>query len=202
MSNVLYKMIALKKEYVIIMKCKGCNKSFPGKKVGTQTYGSLDYYIHCIEKCRDFEEKGFIKKCSDCKLLFTTSQGLFQHMAIKHKETVHGMKKDAKPFWMDANSFTRCWMLRKGMNESIPCKGCGKSFPGYKNLKGGSHIYSLEYYIHCIDQCKQYKAMGLIKECIDCGLKFISNISLGRHKKRHHHHPVSMERMKRDEKPF
>ena len=40
----------------------------------------------------------------------------------------------------------------------IKCKGCSTQFPSY-SFDGGM-IPSPEYYIHCIRECREYKAMG------------------------------------------
>ena len=43
---------------------------------------------------------------------------------------------------------------------NINCKGCNKAFPCYYTPKGFKKIPAPAYYVHCIDDCTEYRAKG------------------------------------------
>lgn len=77
-----------------------------------------------------------------------------------------------RPIWMDSLLYERSIdMTGRNKDElmvvrSVTCKGCGLPFV---KVDGRT---DLAFYIHCIDQCDDYKKLGLIRRCEPCGLKF------------------------------
>ena len=69
------------------------------------------------------------------------------------------MKEEMKPSWMEKNTFNNCWRRRNASNSEMNCKGCGESLPVYKKPNGKVHL-SLEFRIHCIQDCEEYRALG------------------------------------------
>ena len=48
---------------------------------------------------------------------------------------------------------------RVSFPDLVKCRGCGDEFPSARRSTGGD-FHSLEYYIHCVQDCEQYKALG------------------------------------------
>ena len=76
------------------------------------------------------------------------------------------------------------------------CRGCGKEFKKYECT------WEPAYFIHCINECEEYKKLGLfladhlwnlinlsyldrISKCEECKLVFVDKPVLGAHKKIH-----------------
>lgn len=68
--------------------CRGCEKTFPCYRKGTKVVHSLDYYIHCIEGCQVYQDKGWAKTCSTCNCKFLNSQALTQHKRSCFKSSI------------------------------------------------------------------------------------------------------------------
>ena len=61
MSRGLYFDSISGSEFTSAVTCKACDKQFPAKKARTgseRLIGSIDFYIHCIEECIAFKDKG------------------------------------------------------------------------------------------------------------------------------------------------
>src|SRR5689334_13040682 len=87
-------------------------------------------------------------------------------------------------------SLQRPWMSKKYIikgrrahfNTIRGCKGCGKEFAA--NIIKSNNVdiaYSYQYLIHCIEECNEYKNLGLIFECKKCGCKLLDR----KHSKKH-----------------
>ena len=58
----------------------------------------------------------------------------------------------------------------EGMLRTIECPGCGIEFKGLKSV-----LYKEpQYFEHCIEKCKCYSSLNLIRKCVDCKLLFLN----------------------------
>jgi len=119
--------------------------------------------------------------CTICSECFRTPAELRLHDIITHaRKRVHdSMKRD----WMTKNIRKKGAMDKDYYNTYINCKGCNKQFPARVEQKAKTNYtyYRLDYYVHCIEECSAYQALGLIKICKHCNLVFLSSQGLGIH---------------------
>ena len=59
--------------------CRGCKQLFPCYRKGSKVVPSLEYYMHCIEHCKEYRDRGWMKICSICNCKFLNNQALVQH---------------------------------------------------------------------------------------------------------------------------
>lgn len=65
-------------------------------------------------------------------------------------------------------------------DDQVACKGCNKILPCWgKNSK--HRKYSPEYYYHCVNECEQYKQLGLIRHCHECKNLFATPNMFNKH---------------------
>ena len=71
---------------------------------------------------------------------------------------------------------------KQRLNFSLFFSICLYVWEQYYTPKGFKKIPAPAYYVHCIDDCPEYRAKGQIKECEVCSFKFLDKQSLGIHK--------------------
>ena len=81
---------------------------------------------------------------------------------------------------MPPSMYTKSTLHRS--NARIECRGCSEPFGCFVSPISQSSTPSLEYYIHCIEDCSDYKRLQLIATCNTCGFKFMESKSLAGHK--------------------
>jgi hypothetical protein len=157
------------------IECKGCNKKFQSTILAAGVmFGEPAYFVHCVKECPSYRAMDLIRKCDECALFFMNSQSERKH----HGEVHHKNLKIEKPDWMS----DQVYRTRSGIrcNTKVSCSACGKYF-GAQN-SNGKVSYSLEYMIHCIEDCVEYDRLGLIQTCPVCCCKFLNKLSLSQHK--------------------
>lgn len=157
-----------------VESCPGCNKKFAKRFYGGKHLITFEYYVHCIEKCEKYKELNLSAECFECKLKFLTTKGLQLHNVKIHRSAV---------------DYSRHWMTKEVINSSsmgmhcnttVNCLGCDKEFPA---RRARAQIrYRRDYLVHCIEECEEYKKLGLIWNCKHCDCKFLSKQSLGNHR--------------------
>ena len=153
-KHELYSVYVPPKVKNATMACKGCGKLF----MVINRRKDPAYYVHCGQECPDYMDLGLIRKCHECKLIFTNKKQLFSHRQRIHLE-------------------------KKGQTKSIiKCKGCNLKFT-YRSQ--GSNDYS-KYLNHCLEECLEYQKLGLIVKCVVCSRSFLDNRSLSIHLTRIH----------------
>jgi len=160
--------------------CRGCGKVFNGAIVSMGTvFGEPDFFIHCVKECPKYRELGLIRKCDDCALLFINSQSERKHHGEMHRKK----QRIRKPDWMSE----QVYRVRSGIrcNTKVSCSACGQFF-GAQN-SAGKISYSLDYLIHCIQDCVEYHKLGLVQTCPTCNCKFLNRLSLSQHKLKSKH---------------
>ncbi|KAI1287803.1 hypothetical protein HDE_09863 [Halotydeus destructor] len=166
------------KSYNATIACKGCSKTFPCSQYARECHPAKSYYVHCIKFCPQYAQLGLIRKCDKCRLSFIDPKNLGNHLLHHHRqERVELISK--KPDWMSFITLKNI-MTFASYTDSTPCKGCGKML---SCIRRGRHSqYSLEFYIHCIEECDEYKKLGLIARCDRCQYVFINAQALRNHK--------------------
>lgn len=102
-----------------------------------------------------------------------TNQELIQE--IKKPERIN--KPQKKPRWMSYSLFARS--CRRGRPTVVWCAGCAKRFDAI--YQSGQRSKPVEYYVHCIEECAEYKKLGLISECVVCKFKYTHPGALEKH---------------------
>lgn len=168
------------------IKCNGCNKDF----FTLDHVPKSDYYFHCFQ-CPEYCSKSkfdlflcnFINRilfadetsrCYDCYSYFIDNESKERHYTLFHSV------KACKPTWMPPSMYTKSTLHRS--NARIECRGCAEPFGCFVSPISQSSTPSLEYYIHCIEDCSDYKRLQLIATCNTCGFKFMESKSLAGHK--------------------
>lgn len=64
-------------------------------------------------------------------------------------------------------------------NSTIECKGCCRTFKCHKS--GKDSYAELDYYIHCVEECEDYKKLELIHECSHCNKIFLNKAGYAQH---------------------
>jgi hypothetical protein len=117
--------------------------------------------------------------CAVCQEIFRSASELRLHDIMLHaKKRVHTtMKRD----WMTKNIKKKGAMDKEYYNTFVACKGCKRQFPARIEQKTSYPHYRLDYYVHCVEECPAYQALGLIKICKNCNRVFLSSQGLGIH---------------------
>lgn len=113
-------------------------------------------------------------RCYDCYSYFIDNESKERHYNLFHSV------KPSKPSWMPPSMYTKSTLHRS--NARIECRGCLEPFGCFVPSSGQASTPSLEYYIHCIEDCSDYKRLQLIATCHMCGFKFMESKSLAGHK--------------------
>lgn len=117
-----------------------------------------------------------MRKCDECKLLFLSVPYASNHYVKNHRN-----EKDipAKPKWMTSTIYKRS--VGGIPNCHVSCEGCGQKFEARTTLKGALYRKSVEYYVHCIEKCEEYKKLDKICQCPSCKCLFINQLALFGH---------------------
>jgi len=151
-------------------QCPGCGQQFKAQLSGHQLKKEPAYYEHCIKQCSEYKKLGRIVHCFECKLSF------FNLMA-RSTHTKTCSRKLIRPDWMPNELFTRS--IFKEAKTTIDCLGCQKTFNARK-IKSTTYG-ELAYYVHCIDECEEYKKLKMIRECKPCAKKFLNARTYNNH---------------------
>lgn len=163
------------------VNCPGCNKAFPCYYTpkGYKKIPSPAYYVHCIDECQMYQAKDLIRSCEYCHFKFLDKEALGIHKnscKASNKRSILAQK----PSWMPVSIALTIINYSKFEGKTA-CRGCKQLFPCYR--KGSKVVPSLEYYIHCIEDCKEYRDKGWMKICSICNCKFLNNQALVQHKR-------------------
>lgn len=112
--------------------------------------------------------------CGICKLWFPSEEQLANHLRDNHR------CDDTRPPWMSPGIFRAATRPQRFPNP-MTCIGCEMQFGSNEVLR------PFEYYVHCIEQCPEYKFLDLIRECVECRLKFLNTNALNGHKTIQHY---------------
>lgn len=62
------------------VRCEGCGRQFSAvRNINSAIVPRIDFYIHCIEKCKKYRNLGKIRTCTLCPLKFINNQALSTH---------------------------------------------------------------------------------------------------------------------------
>jgi hypothetical protein len=112
-----------------------------------------------------------------------TTPGLIPEVKIKREPSEEGQEEKGpkRPSWMSLENWTRI-KNTPHFDRLIRCKGCSQTFPCNESRRHPS----LEFYIHCVEQCDKYPKSS-IETCRDCNFKFLKSFySLDIHRKLRH----------------
>lgn len=169
------------KAFPFQVNCIGCNKAFPCYYTpkGFKKIPSPAYYVHCIDECQLYRAKDLIRSCEYCNFKFLDKEALGIHKnscKASNKRSILAQK----PSWMPVSIALTIINYSKFEGKTA-CRGCKQLFPCYR--KGSKVVPSLEYYVHCIENCKEYRDKGWMKICSLCNCKFLNNQALVQHKR-------------------
>ena len=169
------------KAFPFQVNCIGCNQSFPCYYTpkGFKKIPSPAYYVHCIDECESYRAKELIRVCEFCNFKFLDKEALGIHKN-SCKANNKRMLLAQKPNWMPVSIILTIINYSK-FDGTTSCRGCKRLFPCYR--KGSKVVPSLEYYIHCIEHCKEYREKGWMRICPVCDCKFLNNQALVQHKR-------------------
>lgn len=146
--------------------CKGCHKKFRRLTDAASLSMTRAYILHCIDQCEEYKKLNLIRECKACQQKFVHPSCLSCHLSNVHPET----KNPKIRSWMNNSMLNRkCSAL---FNTTIDCKGCGRTFKCYR--VGRSNNPELAFYIHCVEQCEDYKKLNLIQKCNNCHNIFLT----------------------------
>lgn len=169
------------KAFPFQVNCIGCNQSFPCYYTpkGFKKIPSPAYYVHCIDQCEAYRAKDLIRVCEYCSFKFLDKEALGIHKN-SCKDNNKRQLLAQKPHWMPISIILTIINYSK-FDGTTSCRGCKRMFPCYR--KGSKVVPSLEYYVHCIEQCKEYQQKGWMRVCPVCNCKFLNNQALVQHKR-------------------
>lgn len=158
------------------IECEGCHETFRAHRPASSKYKNGDghYMAHVTQICPAYASLDKIAVCHDCKLIFRNRHSRGAHLASDHKTD-----KIPKPEWMSQGTYQVVSHLH--FDCTAECPGCKQHYPArFERTKGYFHP-SIEYWIHCVENCDAYKNLNLIRTCGECNCKFLSPKALGRH---------------------
>lgn len=97
---------------------------------------------------------------------------MFSHVGQEHKAAGNKVRS-----WMHGNMLRRRHSAE--YNATINCKGSGKLFKARKT--GIEKHAELDYYIHCVEECDDFKKLNLIQQCKKCNKIFITRTGFSVH---------------------
>lgn len=166
------------KSYNATVACKACGQQFPSSQYAKESHPSRAYYVHCIKQCPAYARLKLTRKCHKCRLEFIDPKNLGNHLLHHHRQERLDLIS-RKPDWMSYVTLKNI-MTFASYSDTTPCKGCGKLL---SCIRRGRHSqYSLEFYVHCIEECPDYARLGLISQCPVCRYVFINSQALRNHK--------------------
>ena len=186
----------------LTVDCKGCGAIFKASIQGYDQwpYPEIAYYIHCMNECEAYQKLSLIFKCEDCKLLFISSRSFSNHIARGHQsgskqyrcieipaseqilKLIPTMKNKSKQQIMTESNYGHLnTTIVCSCNGFVKCRGCQLEFRA-KIEPDHRKVFTLDYYVHCMEECEEYRKLGLISECSKCKLKFLNKQSLATHK--------------------
>lgn len=59
--------------------CRGCQKPLPILLTGEHRVLLIDYFIHCIEECEEYQKLNLIETCTSCNCKFLNKFSRIQH---------------------------------------------------------------------------------------------------------------------------
>lgn len=89
--------------------------------------------------------------------------------------------KPPKPDWMSVALYKGSF--KTSILEStkmIECKGCHMKF---KTCQLGKSGHEFAYYVHCMQECAEFRKLDLIEKCSNCKARFLSSRGLAMHSK-------------------
>lgn len=155
--------------------CEGCKRTFKGHIYGHKVQAEFKYYVHCTEQCEQFKKLNLIRECKICNLKFLNAVSLSRHMRCVHKP----VEKVKIRSWMNITMLNRKY--NTDFNSTVNCKGCGTTFKAQKTTK--SLLPELDYYIHCVEECEDFKKLNLIRKCNSCNKVYMNKIGYSNHLK-------------------
>ena len=180
--------------------CRGCGAMFKAGNRGSTRHPEVAYYIHCMNECEEYQKLGLIFKCVDCKLLFINFGSFSTHIARGHRsgskkypcikipasqqilKFIPTLRTKSKQQIMDESNYGHFNTINVGnCNGLVKCPGCQLEFRA-KIYSYRKKIYTLDYFVHCMEECEEYRKLGLISECSKCKLKFLNKRALSNHK--------------------
>lgn len=170
MSKSLYykSLFRYKPKSNSFIKCPGCRKKFSLGKSYQRL--SFQYLVHCIEECDKYKQLNLLQECFKCEGMF-----LNRHFKNMHKCEI---TKRIKPHWMTKSVYRQIlFRFKPELNSFLTCPGCQKQFERGQ----AKRRISLQYYVHCIEDCDKYKELDLIRECTKCKYKFLHQDAYQRH---------------------
>lgn len=97
---------------------------------------------------------------------------------------VRACVQTTKPSWMMNQCYKEC-TRPAAFDSLICCPGCKAKFTA-RMVAGGKRRPHLGFYVHCVEQCEEYKKLDLIKDCKPCKAKFLNFKSYSKHLQKHH----------------
>lgn len=191
MTDDIYKNAIKISSNRVQIRCPGCDEEFSGNEkiengIKKVVYPELNYYTHCITSCDSYKQLHLIRQCSQCKCLFLNPVSLGNHKSnCKHHQPDHGFTTDK--FYRDwlPRSVVKQQNMDRNYKSFVNCKGCDEQFPANEHFSNGHRIVypRIDFYIHCIEQCEQFKALNTVQTCEACSCKFISSQAFIAHKR-------------------
>ena len=155
--------------------CEGCGQQFRVNVKKRHKEFEKEYYTHCGLKCPEYQKLGQTVECKDCKLIFINKTSHSIHRNHFHGRLNSAFRLKEIPEWLCRPVFQKS----KSFNAKVQCKGCKKEFPARKHKNNLQNC--LDYYQHCIEDCQEYRRLGLITQCNGCGCKFLNRRGHSQH---------------------
>ena len=144
----------LQRRWNTSVSCIGCARTFKAfKNVANYTkVKEIAYYEHCFDECEEYKELDLICSCQNCGRKFLNTSSLALHSSL--------------------SGHSNRWLLTRKLNV---CEGCGEKFDY------GRSFDSEKFISHCVNDCSEYRKLGLIKKCTNCQKIFRNHIGLQNH---------------------
>lgn len=89
-----------------------------------------------------------------------------------------GISIPPRPAWLSENIYSNA-TGNKVWDRTIECKGCRRGF------KHSASVSELAYYVHCVEECPDYKKLDLIQKCQFCEIKGLNVQAIRCHMRTH-----------------